>query len=157
MRSVWSRLWEDSLRVVLPEASIPAISTHDFTCALATGTWYSIPCSCAPRTRSGGTRSSRAWIPAPIIASGSTTRSTGRRRSDSSPSRIHSPPGWPASHPGSSRSSVPELPTSRRPPVASSAACSPTPRISTLPESSPVWMPAPIVSSAFSVDCVSSE
>jgi hypothetical protein len=36
-RSVWSRLTDGSTTVVEPAAIIPAISTHDFTCALATG------------------------------------------------------------------------------------------------------------------------
>ena len=34
-----------STTVVEPAAIIPAISTHDFTCALATGSSYSIPVS----------------------------------------------------------------------------------------------------------------
>jgi hypothetical protein len=37
MRSVWSRLWRDSVMRVLPSASNPAISTHDLTWALGTG------------------------------------------------------------------------------------------------------------------------
>ncbi len=37
MRSVWSRLRVPSVTLVRPEARRPAISTHDFTCALATG------------------------------------------------------------------------------------------------------------------------
>ena len=37
IRSVWSRLWYGSVKLVVPSASRPAISTHDFTCALATG------------------------------------------------------------------------------------------------------------------------
>ncbi len=157
MRSVWSRLSRDSTTVVLPLASIPAISTHDFTCALATFSSYSIPSSSAPVTVSGVKRPSRASIPAPIIASGSTTRSTGRRLIESSPSSVQIPPGWPASHPGSSRSSVPELPTSSWPPVASSAACSPTPRISSSPGVSDSSIAAPIVSRASRVDWVSAE
>ena len=43
MRSVWSRLCLDSTSVVLPAASIPAISTQDFTWALATARSYSMP------------------------------------------------------------------------------------------------------------------
>ena len=43
------------------------------------------------------------------------SRSTGRRRIDSSPSSVHADPACPASQPGSSRSSVPELPTSSGP------------------------------------------
>ncbi len=52
--------------------------------------------------------------------------STRRRRG------VHSPPGCPASQPGSSRSSVPALPTSIGSPVAS-APRSPTPRPATAP------------------------
>ena len=37
MRSVWSRLCAPSTTVVEPSASMPAISTHDLTCALGTG------------------------------------------------------------------------------------------------------------------------
>ena len=36
-RSVWSRLGAPSTTVVEPSANMPAISTHDFTCALGTG------------------------------------------------------------------------------------------------------------------------
>ena len=42
-RSVWSRLGSGSITVVVPEASRPAISTHDLICAEATGSVYSIP------------------------------------------------------------------------------------------------------------------
>jgi hypothetical protein len=37
MRSVWSRLWCGSVTLVCPVASRPAISTHDLTWAVATG------------------------------------------------------------------------------------------------------------------------
>ena len=37
IRSVWSRLACGSVTVVGPSARSPAMSTHDFTCALATG------------------------------------------------------------------------------------------------------------------------
>ena len=37
MRSVWSRLGCGSVTVVGSAAASPARSTHDFTCALATG------------------------------------------------------------------------------------------------------------------------
>ena len=76
----------------------------------------------------GAKRSSRASIRAPIRRSGSAIRSTGRRRIDSSPSSVQLPPGWPASQPGSSRISVPALPTSIAP-AAGAAARSPVPRI----------------------------
>ena len=156
MRSVWSRLGARSTTVVLPAASIPAISTHDFTCALATGSSYSIPRRAVPSTVKGGKRPSRASTRAPIARSGSATRSTGRRRIDSSPSSVQTPPGWPASQPGSSRISVPELPTSSRPPVASSGACRPTPRSTMQPPPSSST-PAPSLRSASSVECVSAE
>ena len=52
MRSVWSRLEEPARRrVVEPAASIPAISTHDFTWALGDGQVYSIPVSSRRRAR----------------------------------------------------------------------------------------------------------
>ena len=66
----------------------------------------------AARPRSGGRRPSRHSTSAPISRSGSATRSTGRRRIDSSPSSVHDPARCPASHPGSIRSRVPALPTS---------------------------------------------
>ena len=43
-----------------PSASSPASSTHDFTCALATGSSYSMPCRRAPLTVNGGKRPSVA-------------------------------------------------------------------------------------------------
>ena len=85
--------------------------------------------------------------------SGSATRSTGRRRIDSSPSSVHSPPGCPDSQPGSRRSSVPELPTSSTPPVTSAGVCSPTPRITSSPSNCST--PAPSAWTAASVDSVS--
>ena len=54
MRSVWSRLGAGSTTVVEPDASRPASSTHDFTCAEATGIRYSIPLSGLPVTVNGG-------------------------------------------------------------------------------------------------------
>ena len=48
---MWSRLGSGSITVVVPEASSPAISTHDLTCAEATGSVYSIPRSGMPCTR----------------------------------------------------------------------------------------------------------
>ena len=62
------------------------------------------------RAAGSGPRARRAA--APMAASGRATRSTGRRRIDASPSSVQRPAGWPASQPGSSRSSVPALPTS---------------------------------------------
>ena len=86
-RSVWSRLGSGSITVVVPSASSPAISTHDLTCAEATGSVYSIPRSGMPCTVNGAKRLSVASIHAPISRSGFATRSTGRRRIDASPSK----------------------------------------------------------------------
>ena len=68
IRSVWSRLGLGSTTVVGPDASSPASSTHDFTCADATGSSYSIPRSGLPVTVNGGKRPSVASIRAPISA-----------------------------------------------------------------------------------------
>jgi hypothetical protein len=127
MRSVWSRLGTGSTTVVGPVAVNPASSTHDLICAEATGSAYSIPCRALPVTVNGGKRPSVASIRAPIDASGAATRSTGRRRIDASPSSVQLPPSCPASQPGSSRISVPALPTSIAP-ATGAAARSPTPR-----------------------------
>ena len=51
---MWSRLGSGSMTTVVPDASRPAISTHDFTWALATGSVYSIPRSGIPWTVNGG-------------------------------------------------------------------------------------------------------
>ncbi len=48
MRSVWSRVGRCSTTVVGPSALRPASSRHDLTCALATGSRYSIPWSSEP-------------------------------------------------------------------------------------------------------------
>ena len=110
--SVWSRDGRCSTTVVSLSASRPASSTHDFTCALATGSSYSIPCRSAPSTTIGGSPPSRKSTLAPMRRSGWATRSTGRRRMLSSPSRVQVPRGCPASHPGRIRSRVPALRTS---------------------------------------------
>ena len=149
---MWSRLGLGSITVVVPDASRPAISTQDFTCADATGSVYSIPCSGAPCTVNGAKRLSVAEIQAPISRSGMATRSTGRRRIDSSPSSVHVPPGWPASQPGASRISVPALPTSR---CASDAPRRPGPRMVSVPCSPPCSTSAPSLRTAFSVVRVS--
>ena len=81
--SVWSRVGAGSSTVVFPSAFSPASRTADFTCALATGSSYSIPCSGLPSTTSGGPGSTCA----PIWASGSAIRPIGRFESDSSPVR----------------------------------------------------------------------
>ena len=129
---MWSRLGTGSTTVVGPEASSPASSTHDFTCADATGSSYSIPCSGLPAIVNGGKRPRSRSIRAPIGRSGVATRSTGRRRIDASPSSVQLPPSCPASQPGSSRISVPALPTSIDP-VTGAAARNPTPRITSEP------------------------
>ena len=156
MRSVWSRLGAGSATVVDPSASIPAIRTHDLTWALATGSAYSMPPSSAPWMVKGGKRPSRASTRAPMSISGAATRSTGRRRMESSPSSVQVRPGCPASQPGSSRSSVPEFCTFSRPPVVSTGARRPTPRTSTEPSPSSCT-PAPRLRRASRVATVSAD
>src|SRR5262249_61589653 len=46
--SEWSRDFTGSITVVCPDAYNPANSTHDFTCALGTGSVYSIAFSFPP-------------------------------------------------------------------------------------------------------------
>jgi hypothetical protein len=48
IRSVWSRLRCGSTTVVVPSASSPASSTHDFTWALAIGITYVVAVSAVP-------------------------------------------------------------------------------------------------------------
>ena len=73
-----------------PRASRPASNRHDFTCALATGERYSTPRSSAPRTVSGGRRSSVADVGAhqPQRFDDPVDR---RRRSTRRPPGVHSP------------------------------------------------------------------
>ena len=129
MRSVWSRLW----RGLDDRGAARGEHPGDQHAGLDLGAGHrqlvldALQLGAAHR-RAAESGPSRASTPAPISRSGSTTRSTGRRRIDSSPSSVHSPPGCPASQPGSRRSSVPELPTSSRPPVASSARVQARPR-----------------------------
>ena len=122
---MWSRVATGSITVVRSVAS-PASSTHDFTCALATGSSYSIPLSGAPWTVNGGKRPSRASIRAPIRA-----QRLGDPVDRPAADRLvaverEARPCWKASQPGSSRISVPALPTSigadRRAGVAQPAA-----------------------------------
>ena len=108
-----------------------------------------MPRSGMPCTVKGAKRPSVALIHAPISRNGAATRSTGRRRIDASPSKDHSPPGWPASQPGASRISVPELPTSM---WVSAAARSPGPRIVSVPRSAPSSTSAPSARTALSVE-----
>ena len=88
IRSVWSRVASGSTTVVSPSASSPASSTHDFTCAEATGSSYVMPVSGLPPSMVIGAQPSVEVITAPIRPSGSAMRSTGRRRIDSSPSSV---------------------------------------------------------------------
>ena len=101
-----------SITLVEPSASRPASSTHDFTWALATGSRYSIPRSGAPRTqrRQRARRATRCRRPSAAAArrpgrpaGGGSTR---RRRASTRPRAGR------RANPGSSRSSVPALPTS---------------------------------------------
>ena len=149
---MWSRLGLGSTTVVDPEASSPASRTQDFTCAEATGSSYSMPDSGRPVTMNGGKRPSRASMSAPMSPSGTATRSTGRRRIEASPSSVQLPPSCPASQPGSSRISVPALPTSISP--AGAAARRPGPR--TTSESARRSTSAPSACTAASVEFVSS-
>ena len=109
---MWSRVAIGSTTTVGPSfAYRPASSTADFTCAEATGSVYVIGCSGSPAITCSGGQPSVSTIVAPISRSGIATRSTGRRRIDSSPSSVNVP-SWPARMPTISRSSVPALPTS---------------------------------------------
>ena len=150
---MWSRVGWGSWIEVSPLATSAASIAHDLTCAEATGSRYSVPCSAAPWTVNGGNRPSRASIEAPIARSGAATRSTGRRRMDASPSMVHCGPlGCPASQPGSRRMSVPALRTSMGA-SASPAARSPVPRITS--SSGRVSTTAPTERTASSVAFVS--
>ena len=132
-RSVWSRLGSGSITAVSPPASRPASSTHDLICAEATGSAYSIPCSGEPADRERGEAvlagvDPRAHRAAAARRSGRRGGGGSTRRRRASSSRRA---GRPAS-PGSSRISVPALPTSITP-AAGAAARSPVPRIVRIP------------------------
>ena len=122
-RSVWSRLGSGSTTVVVPSASSPASSTQLLICAEATGSAYSIPRSGrAVIVERREAALARVELRRPSPRAGAAMRSTGRRRMLASPSSVQRPPsGWPASQPGSSRSSVPALPTSIAAPGARAA------------------------------------
>ena len=80
--SVWSREGNGSMTVVSPSARSPASRIADFTCALAIGILYSIPCSFFSAGRIVIGRyfpPARPAIRAPIRESGSITRLIGRR------------------------------------------------------------------------------
>ena len=114
MRSVWSRERTFSMTVVFPLAKRPASRTALFTCALATGRRYSMPCkSERPSITSGGQDFSlSAWRSAPIWRRGSITRCIGRLESEASPMRRERK-GCAARMPAMRRIVVPEFPQSR--------------------------------------------
>src|SRR5262245_54192074 len=66
-----------------------------------------------PATTSGGVPPGAVQAPAPMARSGRATRSMGRRRRDSSPSRTTWSPRWPTRRPGSRRIRVPAFAHSR--------------------------------------------
>ena len=95
-RSVWSRDVVFSVMLVVPCAKRPASSRHDFNCALATGSVYSMPVSGAALDLQwrGVLVAPALEIFAPIWRSGSTMRFIGRLESEASPtSRLLN--GWP--------------------------------------------------------------
>jgi hypothetical protein len=100
--------------VVAPVAPRPASRIADLTCALAIGTWYSMPRSAdEPVMRSGAvTRGPWPTTDEPMRLNGWATRSIGRRESDASPTSAW-PPGTALTTPASNRMVVPELPQSR--------------------------------------------
>ena len=89
-RSVWSREGVFSVMLVVPLAKRPARSRHDFNCALATGSVYSIPVSGPPRDlKRRGVRvalAGRSWRPS--WRRGSTMRFIGRLESEGSPTSL---------------------------------------------------------------------
>ena len=124
MSSVWSRVGAGSTTVVWPPALIPASSTADFTCALATGSSYVSPRSASEPSITSGAWPSVVAISAPICLSGSAIRSIGLELSDSSPVSSKRP-DCPATIPASRRISVPALAQSTGP---ARRPRSPTPR-----------------------------
>ena len=110
MRSVWSRDSAGWTTDVSPSAYIPAIRMQDFSWALATGIWYSMPHSPPPLNARGA--SDPPPLPltsAPIWLRGRRMRFMGRRRRDESPLMMLKN-GWLARSPDSSRIVVPLLP-----------------------------------------------
>ena len=85
--SVWSLDFAGSVTVVGLDAYNPASSIADFTCALATGELYSIPCSLLPVIVSGANPSLLS-ISAPIIERGVIIRFIGLFCMDLSPVSI---------------------------------------------------------------------
>ena len=101
-----------SVTDVIPSVNIPASRTADLTCALATGSTYSMGTSCVPSIFRGGKPPSREWIRAPICVSGSIMRRIGRLLKEASPSIVDLK-SCPASIPAIMRIVDPELPASR--------------------------------------------
>ena len=115
--------------MVGPSAYKPASSSADFTCALATGMRYSMPCRRRPPPISSGGLPSCVRTSAPISRSGLATRSMGRCMSDSSPISVEAK-DCAASNPANNRMAVPALPMSSACAAALSP-CNPTPRTRT--------------------------
>ena len=158
MRSVWSRLMEPSVTVVEPDASIPAISTQDFTWALGTGRSYSMPVSVRPADGEG-----REAALARLHARAHPLERLGDPVDGPAADRlvaVERPDARRAARrasPAAAASACPRCPTFMSPPVASSGACRPTPRINTPSVRTPPSTPAPSVITASSVERVSSE
>ena len=97
MRSVWSRVVAPARpRGSRPSASRPASSRHDLTWALATGSRYVDPRAASRLERAaaaGGRRGTRPRRPS--AAAARRPGPPGRRRIDSSPSRVHAPVALP--------------------------------------------------------------
>ena len=111
-RSVWSRVGPGDSMVVVPSAASAASVIAPRTCALATGSWWSIARSGRRPWMVSGACPSVVVTAAPICRRGPATRSIGRRESDSSPLSVAAFAARPASAPQSSRMVVPEFPQS---------------------------------------------
>ena len=86
------------------------MSSADFSCALATGSGYSMPLSDPPRMARGARASCpRPMILAPILARGLTMRSIGLDLRERSP-EMTLKKGWAARRPATRRMVVPLLP-----------------------------------------------
>ncbi len=96
---------------VRPSALSAAMSTADFTCALATGISKSIARSARPPRIWIGGRPLFVVMSAFISRKGAAMRSMGRRISEASPMSVESK-RWPASSPASMRIAAPLLPRS---------------------------------------------
>ena len=111
MRSVWSRLFSGSVKLVSPSVNNPARSTALFNCALATFEVIDPGRMLPLSTRTGGRPFSPVVTVAPSSRSGAATRSIGLRESDASPMSVAGTPA-PARTPVKSRMVVPEFPQS---------------------------------------------